>query len=486
MKILQDILYKVNIEGILGNPLTKVSSISFDSRTIKKGALYVAKKGFQVDGHDYIFEAIENGAKAIVCESLPKVQIKDVIYVIVKNSSQALGIISSNYYDNPSEKLYLVGITGTNGKTSTSSLLYDLFSENGSLIGLISSVKIKFANKEFQNKHTTPDAITINYFLREMVDLGVDYCFMEVSSHAIAQYRTAGLLFSGGVFTNISHEHLDYHGNFKNYRDTKKIFFDDLPKTAFALSNIDDKNGLFMLQNTKAKKYTYAIKKNADYKAQILECQFSGMLLKIQNKEVWTSLIGHFNSQNLLAVFAVADLFEISQLTILKRISKLKCVDGRFQVFQTKENITVIIDYAHTPDALKHVLKTINMIRTQNETFFALVGCGGNRDKDKRPKMGKIASELCDKVIFTSDNPRDEAPAQIISEMMLGVEAQNFKKISKITLREDAIATAEKLSKKGDIVLIAGKGHETYQEIKGKRYHFNDLELAKQIFLKTN
>ena len=486
MKILQDILYKVNIEGIFGNPLTKVSSISFDSRTTKKGALYVAKKGVQVDGHDYIFEAIENGAEAIVCESFPKVKAKGVIYVIVKNSSKALGIISSNYYDNPSEKLCLVGITGTNGKTSTSSLLYDLFSEKGSLTGLISSVKIKFGDKEFQNNHTTPDAITINHFLREMVDLGVDYCFMEVSSHAIAQYRTAGLLFSGGVFTNISHEHLDYHGNFKNYRDTKKIFFDDLPKTAFALTNIDDKNGLFMLQNTKAKKYTYAIKKNADYKAQILECQFSGMLLKIQNKEVWTSLIGHFNSQNLLAVFAVADLFEISQLTILKRISKLKCVDGRFQVFQTKENITVIIDYAHTPDALKHVLKTINMIRTQNETFFALVGCGGNRDKDKRPKMGKIASELCDKVIFTSDNPRDEAPAQIISEMMLGVETQNFKKISKITLREDAIATAEKLSKKGDIVLIAGKGHETYQEIKGKRYHFNDLELAKQIFLKTN
>ena len=309
---------------------------------------------------------------------------------------------------------------------------------------------------------------------------------MEVSSHGISQNRIEGLEFYGGVFTNISHDHLDYHGSFKNYRDVKKQFFDILTKNAFALTNLDDKNGLFMLQNTKAKKYSYSTKQDADYKLKILECQFSGMLLKIQDKEVWTNLVGNFNSQNLLAVFAVADIFNVPKLSALKSISRLKSVEGRFETFISKDDITVIIDYAHTPDALEKILQTINSIRTRNETFIVLIGCGGNRDREKRPVMGQIASELCDKVIFTSDNPRYEDPTKIISEMMKGVAAENFKKILKITIRKEAIIMAKKLVRQGDIVLIAGKGHESYQEIKGNLYPFNDLKIAQQIFLKTD
>ena len=380
----------------------------------------------------------------------------------------------------------MVGVTGTNGKTSVVWLLHELFSNLGFTCGLISTVKIKFLNKEFKNKHTTPDPISINNYLRQMVDLGLKYCFMEVSSHGISQNRIEGLEFSGGVFTNISHDHLDYHGSFKNYRDVKKQFFDILTKNAFALTNLDDKNGLFMLQNTKAKKYSYSTKQDADYKLKILECQFSGMLLKIQNKEVWTNLVGNFNSQNLLAVFAVADIFNVPKLSALKSISRLKSVEGRFETFISKDDITVIIDYAHTPDALEKILQTINSIRTRNETFIVLIGCGGNRDREKRPVMGQIASELCDKVIFTSDNPRYEDPTKIISEMMKGVAAENFKKILKITIRKEAITMAKKLVRQGDIVLIAGKGHESYQEIKGNLYPFNDLKIAQQIFLKTD
>jgi len=308
---------------------------------------------------------------------------------------------------------------------------------------------------------------------------------MEVSSHGIAQYRTEGLSFAAGVFTNLTHDHLDYHGNFKNYRDVKKRFFDGLPKTAFALTNLDDKNGLFMMQNSKAKKYTYAVKQHADYKAQLLESQFTGMLLKIQNQEVWTPLVGQFNVQNLLAVFAIADLFEIPQLNVLKHLSQMKSVEGRFQIFQTPEKVTVVIDYAHTPDALKNVLETINQIRTKNETVFTLIGCGGNRDQEKRPLMGKIATELSDKVLFTSDNPREEDPAKIIADMMAGVAPEYFNKALKITHREEAIAMAHQLAQKGDIVLIAGKGHESYQEIKGKRFPFSDMEIARNIFKKT-
>ena len=485
MKTLQDILYKVAIEGISGNPKVMIRSISFDSRETQKDSLYVAQKGVQVDGHDFISQAIEKGALAIICEKLPKERAKDVVYVVVENTSKALGIIASNFYNNPSEKLKLIGITGTNGKTSIATMLYELFTAEGIQSGLLSTVNIRYATKTLDNSHTTPDAITLNHHLHNMAAQGVCFCFMEVSSHGIAQYRTEGLSFAAGVFTNLTHDHLDYHGNFKNYRDVKKRFFDGLPKTAFALTNLDDKNGLFMMQNSKAKKYTYAVKQHADYKAQLLESQFTGMLLKIQNQEVWTPLVGQFNVQNLLAVFAIADLFEIPQLNVLKHLSQMKSVEGRFQIFQAPEKVTVVIDYAHTPDALKNVLETINQIRTKNETVFTLIGCGGNRDQEKRPLMGKIATELSDKVLFTSDNPREEDPAKIIADMMAGVAPEYFNKALKITHREEAIAMAHQLAQKGDIVLIAGKGHESYQEIKGKRFPFSDMEIARNIFKKT-
>ena len=486
MKTLQDILYRVRIEGIFGRPSIAVTSLSLDSRTLKQGALYIAQKGTQLDGHDFISQAIKNGARSVICESLPKMCEEGITYVVVNNSAQALGVMASNFYDNPSEKLQLIGITGTNGKTSISSLLYKLFSLEGYSCGLLSTVSVKYADKEFQATHTTPDAITLNKYFKEMIELGVSHCFMEVSSHGIAQHRIEGLEFAAGVFTNLTHDHLDYHKTFKNYRDTKKLFFDALPKTAFALTNLDDKNGGYMLQNTQAKKYSYALRQHADYKTQILECQFTGMLLKIQNQEVWTSLVGNFNAQNLLAVYAIADLFNLPSIDILKQISKLKSVEGRFQSFQTEGGVTVIIDYAHTPDALAHVLETINTIRTRNQSLFTLLGCGGNRDHEKRPKMGQIAAELSDKVIFTSDNPREEDPATIISQMIEGVPAEHYKKILKVTLREEAIAMAGQLAKERDIVLIAGKGHEDYQEIQGKRYPFNDFELAQQFFSKTD
>ena len=479
-------MYKVAIEGIYGNPTLKVSFLSFDSRIIQKDSLYVAQRGLRVDGHEFIPQAIEKGAKAIVCEEIPDNRQENIVYVLVKNTSKALGIIASNFYDNPSQKIDLIGITGTNGKTSIASLLYQLFTKQGYDCGLLSTVNIQYGDKIYKNSNTTPDSIVLNEHLNNMVKSGITHCFMEVSSHGIDQYRTEALEFSGGVFTNLTHDHLDYHGNFKNYRDTKKSFFDALPKNAFALTNVDDKNGAFMLQNTKAKKYTYSVKQNADYKAKLLECQFSGMLIRIKNQEVWTGLVGNFNVQNLLAVYAVAELFEVSQLDILKQISCLKSVEGRFQTFQTPKDITVIIDYAHTPDALENVLQTINKIRTRNETLVTLLGCGGDRDQEKRPLMGQKAAIYSDKVIFTSDNPRDEDPKQIISQMIGGVSQEHFKKILKITLREEAISMAAKLARNGDIVLIAGKGHETYQEIHGKHYPFSDLKIAKKIFLNSD
>ncbi len=485
MKTLQDILYKVSIESISGNTTTVVSSLTFDSRKIEEGALYVAQKGTVSDGHDFIDQAIENGAIAIVCEKLPKKRMAKVVYIEVPNASKALGIMASNFYNNPSKQLTLVGVTGTNGKTSISTLLYHLFEAEGFACGLISTVAVRFANLMHENTHTTPDQLTLNRYLNEMVNAGVTHCFMEVSSHGIAQNRIEGLHFSGGIFTNLTHDHLDYHGDFKTYRDTKKQFFDQLPSTAFALTYLDDKNGSFMIQNTRAKKYGYALHQHADFKAQVLECQFSGMLLKIQEREVWTQLVGRFNVQNLLAVFATARLLELEAMDILQQISTLQPVKGRFQTFQSPNKITVVIDYAHTPDALENVLQTINEIRTRNERLFTVLGCGGNRDKEKRPLMGKIAAMLSDKVIFTSDNPRDEDPAQIIKEMIQGVTPEDYKKTLTVTLREEAIAMSGELAQNGDIVLIAGKGHESYQEINGKRRPFNDVEVAQKIFLKT-
>ncbi|MDA9572237.1 UDP-N-acetylmuramoyl-L-alanyl-D-glutamate--2,6-diaminopimelate ligase [Flavobacteriaceae bacterium] len=486
MKKLQDILYGVSIESIIGSTAIQIRAIEFDSRKVQKGTLFVAQKGVVSDGHDFISSAIENGAVTIVCEKLPEKCESGIVYVVVANASEGLGYIAANFYDNPSKKLKLIGVTGTNGKTTVASLLFELFTALGYPCGLISTVKISYQNSEWNNSHTTPDALSLNKHLSEMIASGVSHCFMEVSSHGIVQKRTAGLNFSGGVFTNLTHDHLDYHGDFKSYRDAKKLFFDQLSKTAFALTNIDDKNGAFMLQNCVASKTTYAIKQYADYKAQILECEFSGMLLKIQGQEVWTNLVGEFNVQNLLAVYTVAELLGESSLEILKQMSTLKPIRGRFETFQTKENVTIIIDYAHTPDALENVLHTINKIRTRNETLITIVGCGGNRDREKRPMIGKKAAALSDKVIFTSDNPRDEEPSSIISEIMEGVAAEDYKKTLKVTHREEAIAVAGGLVNQGDIVLIAGKGHETYQEIEGKKIPFNDLEIAQKIFLNTN
>jgi UDP-N-acetylmuramoyl-L-alanyl-D-glutamate--2,6-diaminopimelate ligase len=486
MKTIKDILYKVSVEGVLGTTSNTVSGIYFDSRDVKLDSLYVAQKGELLDGHDFISQAIDNGAKTIVCEEFPIVLVDGIVYVLVLNSSEALGTIASNFYDNPSEKMILVGVTGTNGKTTIATLLYELFLREGFMTGLLSTVKIAYGYKKFENYHTTPDAVTLNKYLHKMLDAGVSHCFMEVSSHGIDQNRIKGLVFSGGIFSNLSHDHLDYHQNFKTYRDVKKLFFDSLPKTAFALVNLDDKNGKYMLQNSVAKKYTYAIKQHADFKAQTLECEFTGMLLKIQSFEVWTTLVGNFNAQNLLSVYAAADLLGLSSLSILKGISELKNVEGRFYVFQSENNITVVIDYAHTPDALFNVLSTINIIRTRNENLITVVGCGGNRDQEKRPMMGEKAVLLSDKVIFTSDNPRDEDPAIIIEDMIKGVPPEHYKKTIKVILREEAIIMAGQLAKPGDIVLIAGKGHEQYQEIKGKRNHFSDLEIAKNYFLNKN
>jgi len=443
--------------------------------------LFVAQKGLLFNGHQFINKAIELGAVVIVCEELPENLIENITYIQVEDSNKALAILASNYYNNPSSKLKLVGITGTNGKTTIATLLYNLFQRAGYKSGLLSTVKIMVDTTQYDATHTTPNSVLINKYLNEMVALGVDYCFMEVSSHGIHQKRTEGLEFAAGVFTNLTHDHLDYHKTFAAYRDIKKMFFDGLPKSAFALVNIDDKNGAVMLQNTKAKKQSYALKTMADYKARILENQFSGLLLAINGKEVWTKLIGSFNAYNLLAVYGVSNLLGIEAAESLRYISELESVTGRFQHFISQGGITAIVDYAHTPDALKNVLETINDIRTGNEQVIIVVGCGGDRDKAKRPIMGRIASQLSSQVIFTSDNPRSENPQTIIEEIEVGVESQNFRKTLSILDREQAIKTATKLAKKGDIILIAGKGHETYQEVKGKRSHFDDYEKITQL-----
>lgn len=483
MMNLKDILYKVTINAVVGNTNMPIENIDFDSRNISNQDLFIAIGGNIVDGHDYIGIAIKQGVHAVVCEKLPEDLVNDVTYIEVEDSRSALAIIASNYYDVPSENLKLVGITGTNGKTTIATLLYQLFKKAGYKVGLLSTVKIMVDNKEYVATHTTPDSISINRYLNEMNAEGVEFCFMEVSSHGIHQKRTEGLSFVGGVFTNLSHDHLDYHETFAEYRDVKKSFFDKLPPKAFTLVNIDDKNGLVMLQNTKAKKFTYALKSYADYKAQILENEFSGLLLKVNDSDVWTRLIGNFNAYNVLAIYATAELLGLEKVEILRLISELESVSGRFQYLISDDNITAIVDYAHTPDALKNVLQTINSIRTKNEDLISVIGCGGDRDKTKRPKMGNIASALSTKVIFTSDNPRSETPEDIIEDIEKGVEPQNFKKTLSIVDRKQAIKTACQMAQPNDIILIAGKGHEAYQEIKGERFDFDDYKIV-QEFLK--
>ncbi len=478
MKVLKDILYKVGIEAVKGATDVVIQKIEFDSRKIELNDVFVAIRGAVSDGHDFIEKALSLGASVVICEEFPKVIVNGVTYIKVTNSNEALAFMASNYYENPSSKIKLVGVTGTNGKTTIASLLYQLFKKAGYKVGLLSTVKILVDETEYKATHTTPDSLTINYYLNEMVATGCEFCFMEVSSHGIHQKRTEGLQFQGGIFTNLSHDHLDYHKTFAEYRDVKKKFFDDLPKTAFAISNIDDKNGAIMFQNTKANKITYALKSYADYKAQILENQFTGLLIKINNNEVWTKLIGSFNAYNLLAIYAAAVELGIEEQETLRLLSDLESVSGRFQYIVSSSKITAIVDYAHTPDALENVLKTIEDIRTKNEQLITVVGCGGDRDKTKRPIMAQIASELSTKAIFTSDNPRTEDPAVILEEMEKGVEPQNYKKTLSILDRKQAIKTACQLAEANDIILIAGKGHETYQEINGVRHDFDDLKIV--------
>ncbi|WP_396211589.1 UDP-N-acetylmuramoyl-L-alanyl-D-glutamate--2,6-diaminopimelate ligase [Flavobacterium sp.] len=486
MNLLKDILYKVAIEAVNGSTEILVNKIEFDSRKIQENDVFVAIRGTVSDGHDFIEKAINLGATTVVCDTFPTIIVSGITYVKVKDTNAALAFMATNFYDNPSAKLKLVGITGTNGKTTVASLLYQLFKKAGYKVGLLSTVKIMVDHLEHKATHTTPDSLTINHYLNQMIEAGCDYCFMEVSSHGVHQKRTEGLLFAGGVFTNLSHDHLDYHPTFAEYRDVKKHFFDNLPKTAFALTNIDDKNGLVMFQNTNAKKLTYALKSYADYKAQILENQLSGLLLKINEHEVWVRLIGTFNAYNLLAIYGTAVELGLENLEVLRLLSELESVSGRFQFIVSDKKITAIVDYAHTPDALENVLKTINDIRTKNEQLITIVGCGGDRDKTKRPIMANIASSMSDKIIITSDNPRTEDPKVIIAEMEAGVEPQNYKKSLSIEDRKQAIKTACQLANPNDIILIAGKGHETYQEIQGVRHDFDDMKIVKEILEQLN
>tara|TARA_B100000795_G_scaffold269307_1_gene258306 strand:+ start:2527 stop:3969 length:1443 start_codon:yes stop_codon:yes gene_type:complete len=475
-------LYKVAIHQVFGDTNIDVNQLVFDSRKVEINDVFIAQKGFSVDGHLYIDKAIYLGAIVIVCEDLPSNKKEGITYVKVDDANVALAIMAANFYENPSTKFTVVGVTGTNGKTTIASLLYQLFQKAGYKVGLLSTVKILVDEAEFKATHTTPDSVTINKYLDMMLDTGVEFCFMEVSSHGIHQKRTEGLVFAGGIFTNLSHDHLDYHDTFAEYRNIKKVFFDALPKSAFALTNIDDKNGNFMLQNTKAKKKTYALKTIGDYKVKILEKQISGTLISVDGTEVWTKLIGVFNIYNLTAIIATADLLGLEKLEILTIVSQLESVSGRFQYVMSEDGITAIIDYAHTPDALKNVLETINDIRTGNEKVTTVVGCGGDRDVTKRPKMAHIASQLSNQAIFTSDNPRSENPQIILDEMEVGVSAENYRKTLTVLDRRQAIKTACKLANTGDIILIAGKGHEDYQEVNGVRSHFDDLEEVTNCF----
>tara|TARA_B100000780_G_scaffold54556_1_gene34125 strand:+ start:10481 stop:11944 length:1464 start_codon:yes stop_codon:yes gene_type:complete len=481
-KSLKDILYKVSVLEIAGPADQTISKIEIDSRKVEKNYLFVALSGINLDGHEFIDESINKGASAIICLKFPINLKKSNTYIKVADASKALAIISGNFYDHPSKKLKLVGVTGTNGKTTITNLLFKLFNDQNKKAGLISTINIKYDTNEFESSHTTPDIITTNFFLSEMVKKNINYCFMEVSSHGISQGRIDGLDFTGAVFTNLTHDHLDYHKTFKNYRNTKKLLFDRLKKSSFSLVNNDDKNASFMLQNTISNKLGYAINNFADFKVKILECEFDGMLIRINNKEVWTSLLGNFNASNLLAVFSIALLLDIPETEILKGISLLKNVPGRFQTFQFDKKGLVIIDYAHTPNALENVIDTINQIRTKNENLVTVIGCGGNRDKKKRSEMGRIASQKSDKVIFTSDNPRNENPSSIIDQMVKGVKPEDHHKILNIDDREMAIKTSKHISNHSDIILIAGKGHESYQEINNIKIPFDDFLIAKKYF----
>lgn len=483
---LQDLIYGVAIKSLVGKPDIEVAGLAFDSRLVKAGIMFFAIKGTVVDGHEYITQTINNGAIVIICETLPANLNKEVTYVEVENSAIALGIVASNFYGSPSTKLKLVGITGTNGKTTIATLLFQLFRGLGFNVGLISTVQNHINDDIIPATHTTPNPIALNALLQNMVDANCEYCFMEVSSHAVVQHRIEGLSFVGGVFSNITHDHLDFHKTFDSYLKAKKEFFDHLPKSAFALTNADDKNGMVMLQNTKASKKTYALKQMADFKAKVIENKFSGLNLDIDNTDVFFKMVGSFNAYNLLAAYGTAILLNQDKLNVLTILSTLAGAEGRFDYLVSKEGIIAIVDYAHTPDAVQNVLSTIADIRKGTEQVITVIGCGGDRDKTKRPIMAQVACDWSDKVILTSDNPRTENPQAIIAEMEKGVSPTNQRKALSILDRKEAIKTACHIAKAGDIILVAGKGHEKYQEINGVRHHFDDKEILTEQLNQIN
>ncbi|MFK7981773.1 MAG: UDP-N-acetylmuramoyl-L-alanyl-D-glutamate--2,6-diaminopimelate ligase [Saprospiraceae bacterium] len=472
---LQPLLSNVFIKQQFGTFDREISNVVFDSRKVELLSLFVAVKGTQVNGHQYIDKAIENGASTIICETLPQDIKATITYIKVMNSAAALGEIAHNYYHHPSRKLQLIGVTGTNGKTTTVTLLHRLFSDLGYKVGLLSTVENRIAQQVIPSTHTTPDAIAINALLNDMVEMGCEYAFMEVSSHAIHQDRIRGLVFKGGIFTNLSHDHLDYHNTFKEYINAKKKFFDDLPEKAFALTNVDDKNGRIIVQNTKANISTYGLKRMADYKAKILDNRIEGLHLTVNDQELYCRLVGVFNGYNLLAVYGVGKLLGFDNLELLTSLSNLTAAEGRFDTV-VKNNKVGIVDYAHTPDALENVLDTIQQVAKRTQKIITVVGCGGDRDKAKRPIMAQVACEKSDIVILTSDNPRSETPAAILEDMEKGIPESAIQKVLVISDRKQAIKTACKFAKTGDIILVAGKGHEKYQEIKGEKFPFDDKQ----------
>ncbi len=482
MKKLGQILSANAALEVIGNLDVMVNNLTFDSRQVVKGSCFIAVKGTQSDGHSFIDKAIELGAVAIVCEVLPESKVKGTSYVKVKDTSEVLGIIATSFYDNPSQKIKLIGITGTNGKTTTVTLLYRLFNKLGFKSGLLSTVVNFIGDEEIPATHTTPDAIQLNKLLAQMVEAGCTHCFMEVSSHAIVQNRIAGLKFAGALFSNITHDHLDYHKTFEEYLKAKKRFFDLLPNDAFALINIDDRNGRVMVQNTAAKVSSYSLRSMANFKCKVIENHFDGMLLNLDSIEVWTRLVGGFNAYNILAIYSAARLLGVERDTVLTELSSMTAVSGRFEHMKSPKGINVVVDYAHTPDALQNVIDTINEIRNPDNKLISVVGAGGNRDKTKRPVMAKVAVEGSGMVVLTSDNPRFEEPEDILKDMKAGIEPSMVGKVLTIVDRKEAIRTAYMLANAGDVVLVAGKGHENYQEIKGVKHHFDDKEVIEEIF----
>lgn len=483
MKKLDEIMARVNTLSVKGKLSAEIGDIAFDSRKVKPGSLFVAVKGTHTDGHMFIPDVVAAGARAVVCETMPEPVSPSVTYIRVADSGYALGQIASAWYGHPSSKLKLVGITGTNGKTTTVTLLFNLFRELGYHTGLLSTIRNRIDDEVIESTHTTPDAMQLNKLLSLMVGRGCSYCFMEVSSHSVVQNRIAGLTFTGGIFSNITHDHLDFHGTFDEYLKAKKRFFDELSPEAFALTNTDDRNGLVMLQNSRAEKHTYSLLGMADFKGRIIEAPLDGIHIDVDGAETWFRLVGQFNAYNILAVYAAAILLGEDKLEVLTILSRLGSVEGRFDYLKSPDNIIAIVDYAHTPDALQNVLDTIHGLRTGNETLITVVGCGGDRDRAKRPVMARIACRMSDKVILTSDNPRTEDPEAIIHEMLTGVESDNLRKVLTITNRREAIRIACAMARPGDVILVAGKGHEKYQEINGIRHHFDDKEQLTEFLM---